>query len=54
MAYYSLSRAHLQAELERIEQQGEEVVSAFPDGATISVITRKTGRFVSQPPMETR
>ena len=54
MPVYSLSRAYLRDEIDKIEAQGEEVVSSFPDGATITVITRKTGRVVSQPPMETR
>ncbi len=52
MPMYSMSRAHAREEVDKLEKQGEEVVAAFPDGATFLVFTRLTGRFTGQ--VETR
>lgn len=52
MPMYSMSRAHAHDEIDKLEKQGEEVVIVVPDGASLLVFTRRTGRFVS--PMETR
>lgn len=45
MPCYSISRAHLNKEVERIEATGERVTSVVPDGATIIVVTVKANEW---------
>jgi hypothetical protein len=52
MPLYSISRAHAREEIDKLEQKGEEVTAIAPDGATLLVTTRKTGRFSTE--VETR
>lgn len=45
MPCYSISRAHLQQEVDKLEHAGERVVSVVPDGAAIIVMTVKVADY---------
>jgi hypothetical protein len=46
---YHLSRAHMSAEIDKLEARGERVVAVVPDGAIILVFTDTPVRYVTRP-----